>query len=141
MPTKILPQHHFMQHVVVSQAPPTKSGTFCAALCDLLNPGKLYPTGTCLPLAHVDKAELISSYQQVLLGKHVNTRTMMVSLPLDKRVALYWALTTMWGPQRRSFTIFEAQPTCWHPGQCISILPVGHLPSSKKKLEVMFIVD
>jgi len=48
------------------------------------------------------------SYRRNILGKIVNTRTMSVSLPIDKRVAIHTALTTTWGPQRKSFTILEA---------------------------------
>jgi hypothetical protein len=48
------------------------------------------------------------SFKRILLGKEINTRTLMVSLPIDKRVALHKSLTTTWGSQRKSFTILEA---------------------------------
>jgi hypothetical protein len=48
------------------------------------------------------------SYLRVLLGKEINTRTLMVSLPKDKRIALYKSLTATWGTHRKCFTILEA---------------------------------
>ncbi len=73
------------------------------------------------------RAETFSN-QCVLLGKHVNTQTMMVSLPADTRVALYQALTTTWGPHRKSkFYHFRSQPTSWHTCERFPMLLLGRL--------------
>jgi hypothetical protein len=48
------------------------------------------------------------TFQRTLLGKQINTRTLIVSLPIDKRVALHKTLTSTWNARRKSFTILEA---------------------------------